>query len=131
MWWRRREALANFMRLLSQAAFFSLFWPAFCIGALSPGLQRVLVLYSDERLLPANVIFDNSFRTNLQAATSRRVEFHSEFLDASRFWREAQQENQRDFLRGCLKSPDSVIFHRLCFPIQASKQLGRTLLRVP
>src|SRR5260370_25931970 len=30
-------------------------------------------------------------------------------------------------LRGCLKSPDSVIFHRLCFPIPASKQLGRTL----
>ena len=26
------------------------------------------------------------------------------------------------FLRGCLKSPDSVIFHRLCFPIPASKQ---------
>ena len=34
-------------------------------------------------------------------------------------------------LRGCLKSPDSVIFHRLCFPIPASKQLGRTLVRVP
>src|SRR5258708_12620334 len=27
-------------------------------------------------------------------------------------------------LRGCLKSPDSVIFHRLCFPIPASKQSG-------
>jgi predicted metal-dependent enzyme (double-stranded beta helix superfamily) len=27
-------------------------------------------------------------------------------------------------LRGCLKSPDSVIFHRLCFPIPVSKQLG-------
>ncbi len=34
-------------------------------------------------------------------------------------------------LRECLKSPDSVIFHRLCFPIPASKQLGRTLVRVP
>ena len=29
-------------------------------------------------------------------------------------------------LRGCLKRPDSVIFHRLCFPIPASKQPGRT-----
>src|SRR5271165_4764655 len=27
-------------------------------------------------------------------------------------------------LRGFLKSPDSVIFHRLCFPIPASKHLG-------
>ena len=35
------------------------------------------------------------------------------------------------WLRGCLKSPDSVIFHRLCFPIPASKQPGRTLVRVP
>jgi hypothetical protein len=34
-------------------------------------------------------------------------------------------------LRGCLKSPDSVIFRRLCFPIPASKQLGRTLVSVP
>jgi len=34
-------------------------------------------------------------------------------------------------LRGCLKSRDSVIFHRLRFPIPASKQLGRTLFRVP
>src|SRR5260370_5292420 len=34
-------------------------------------------------------------------------------------------------LRGCLKSPDSVIFRRLCFPIPASKQLGRTLVLVP
>src|SRR5271165_7685341 len=31
-------------------------------------------------------------------------------------------------LEGCLKSPDSVIFHRLCFPVRASKQLGRTLV---
>src|SRR5262249_29589270 len=29
-------------------------------------------------------------------------------------------------LRGCLKSPDSVIFHRLSSPVPASKQLGRT-----
>ena len=31
--------------------------------------------------------------------------------------------------RGCLKSPDSVIFHRLCFPIPASKQLANPLPR--
>ena len=45
--------------------------------AQAPALQRVLVLYSDERLLPANVIFDHSFCTTLQAGTSKRVEFHS------------------------------------------------------
>ena len=40
------------------------------------------------------------------------------------------EEHHEAWLRGCLKSPDSVIFHRLCFPIPASKQLGRTLVRV-
>jgi CheY-like chemotaxis protein len=71
----------------------------------------VLVLYSDERLLPANVIFDHSFRTNLKAGTSRHVEFHSEFLDVSRFWREVQQENQRDFLREKYRDypPDIIV----------------------
>jgi PAS domain S-box-containing protein len=59
----------------------------------------VLVLYSDERLLPANIVFDRSFRTNFQAGTSKRIEFHSEFLDFSRFSGEVQQEHQRDFLR--------------------------------
>jgi len=27
-------------------------------------------------------------------------------------------------LRGCLKSPDSVIFHRLCFPFQLPNSWG-------
>jgi PAS domain S-box-containing protein len=100
-----------FVRLLSQAVFFSLFWPAFCISAQSPGPQRVLVLYSDERLLPANVIFDHSFRTNLQAGASRRIEFHSEFLDVARFSGEAQQERQRNFLREKYRDypPDLII----------------------
>ena len=31
--------------------------------------------------------------------------------------------NQR-VLRGCLKSPDSVIFHRLCFPFQLPNSWG-------
>jgi len=85
--------------LRSLAVPFSLFWPAFCIAAQSPALQRVLVLYSDERLLPANVIFDHSFRTTLETGTSMRTEFHSEFLDVSRFSGEVQQQHQRDFLR--------------------------------
>ena len=99
------------MRLLSQAAFFSLLWPALCSATQSVDPQRALVLYSDERLLPANVIFDRSFRTNLQADTSRHVEFHSEFLDVARFSREAQQENQRDFLRAKYRDypPDLTI----------------------
>ena len=89
---------ARFVRLLSLTIILSLFW-AFYVAGESPGTQRVLVLYSDERLLPANVIFDRSFRAHFQAGTSERIEFHSEFLDVSRFSGETQQEHQRDFLR--------------------------------
>jgi PAS domain S-box-containing protein len=87
-----------FVRLLSQAIFCSLFWPAFYIAGQSAGPQRVLVLYSNERLLPANVVFDHSLRASLQAGASKHIEFHSEFLDVSRFSGEAQQAHQRDFL---------------------------------
>jgi hypothetical protein len=98
-------------RLLCGAFLFSLLWPVLCIAAQSVDPQRTLVLYSDECLLPANVIFDRSFRTNLQAGTSRHIEFHSEFLDVSRFSGEAQQENQRDFLRAKYRDypPDLII----------------------
>ena len=100
-----------FVRLLSHAVFFSLFWPAVYVAAQSPGPLRVLVLYSDERLLPANVIFDHTFRTTLKAGASKRIEFHSEFLDVSRFSREAQQEHQRDFLREKYRDypPDLIV----------------------
>jgi PAS domain S-box-containing protein len=99
------------VRLFAQVFFFGLLWPAFSIAAQSAGLQRVLVLYSDERLLPANVIFDHSFRTNIQADANTHFEFHSEFLDVSRFSREAQQENQRDFLREKYRDypPDLIV----------------------
>ena len=102
---------ARFVRLLSPTVIFSLFWPALSIAAQSLGSQRVLVLYSDERLLPANVIFDRSFRTNFQARSSKRTEFHSEFLDVSRFSGEVQQQHQRDFLREKYQDypPDLII----------------------
>lgn len=61
--------------------------------------QRVLVLYSDERLLPANIIVDEAIRATVAASTNNQVEFHSEFLDTARFPGEAQQQRQRDFLR--------------------------------
>lgn len=77
----------------------------------STPLRRVLVLYSDERLLPANIILDEAIRTTFASDTSDRIEFHSEFLDVTRFPGEAQQERQRDFLRDKYRerSPDLVI----------------------
>ena len=77
----------------------------------STPLRRVLVLYSDERLLPANIILDEAIRTTFAADPSYRIEFHSEFLDVTRFPGEAQQQRQRDFLRDKYRErpPDVVI----------------------
>ena len=56
MRWRRREVPVNLLRLISQAAFCSLSWPAFCIGAQPPGLQRVLVLWEKHHWLILGVV---------------------------------------------------------------------------
>ena len=59
-------------------------------------VQRVL--YSDERLLPANIIVDEAIRATFAVGTDNRIEFYSEFLDLARFPGEEEQQRQRDFL---------------------------------
>src|SRR5271166_1853675 len=74
-------------------------------------IQRVLVLYSDERLLPANIIVDEAVRAAFAAATKKRVEFYSEFLDVARFPGEEQQQRQRDFFRDKYRErPPDLVF---------------------
>jgi PAS domain S-box-containing protein len=74
-------------------------------------LRRVLVLYSDERLLPANIVADEAIRATFAAESKNRIEFHSEFLDISRFPGEPQQQRDRDFLKDKYRErlPDLVI----------------------
>src|SRR5271166_5261160 len=74
-------------------------------------VQRVLVLYSDERLLPANIIVDEAIRAAFAVGTNNRVEFYSEFLDVARFPGEEQQQRQRDFFRDKYRErpPDLLI----------------------
>ena len=55
------------------------------VGQAPAPVQRVLVLYSDERLLPANIIADEAIRATFAVGTSNRIEFYSEFLDVARF----------------------------------------------
>jgi PAS domain S-box-containing protein len=76
----------------------------------APG-KRVLMLYSDERLLPANIIMDEAIRAAFALGTKDRVEFYSEFLDVARFPGEEQQQRQRKFFRGKYRErpPDLVI----------------------
>jgi signal transduction histidine kinase len=73
--------------------------------------QRVLVLYSDERLLPANIIMDEAIRAAFAVGTKNRVEFYSEFLDVARFPGEEQQQRQRDFFRDKYRErPPDLVF---------------------
>ena len=104
----------RFVRFLSFGATMLMAWASSIVHAqpLSSGpSRRVLVLYSDERLLPANLIADEAIRATFAAESKNRIEFHSEFLDVSRFPGEAQQQRQRDFLRDKYRErpPDLVI----------------------
>jgi len=72
---------------------------------------KVLILYSNERLLPANIIVDETIRTELAAGTTETIEFYSEFLDVDRFPGEAQERQARNFLRDKYRDrpPDLII----------------------
>ena len=61
--------------------------------------QRVLVIFSDDRLLPANIVADEALRKALMAGRGNQIEFYSEYLDASRFPGEFQDVRRRDYLR--------------------------------
>lgn len=70
---------------------------------------RVLVLFSNERLLPANVEVDRAIRSTFQSEFRDPVEFYSEFLDGDRF--PGYAERTRDFLRDKYRErpPDLII----------------------
>lgn len=72
---------------------------------------RVLVLYSNERLLPANIAVDEAIRKTFDSEIEVSAEFYSEFLDVDRFPGENQQERARDFLRDKFseRPPDVII----------------------
>ena len=71
---------------------------------------RVLVLYSNERLLPAGMAVDEAIRGTLEAELEASAEFYTEFLDVERFPGEAQQERTRRFLSDkYLERPPDVI----------------------
>jgi len=100
---------------IRRLAFFvplSVAWFNVAVGGTVPApVQRVLVLYSDERLLPANIIVDEAIRAAFAVGTNNRIEFYSEFLDVARFPGEEQQQRQRDFFRDKYRErpPDLVI----------------------
>jgi PAS domain S-box-containing protein len=81
------------------------------VGQVPAHGQRVLVLHSDERLLPANIVVDEAIRATFAVGTKNRMEFYSEFLDVARFPGEEHQERLVDFFRDKYRArpPDLVI----------------------
>jgi len=60
--------------------------------------RSVLVLYSDDRLLRTNIVFDDALRQSLNLLFAEPIECYSEFLDAARF-PARYQERSFEFLR--------------------------------
>ena len=73
-------------------------------------VPRVLLLYSDDRLLPAGLRFDAGFRDTLEQGLGERYDLFTEFLNADRFPDEARQDAMAEALRvRYRKSPPQVL----------------------
>jgi len=81
-------------------------FPGLCIlvvahvsAAESPAPKRVLILFSEGKNLPVNVIVEQAATTELQSHSTHRIEFYAEHLDASRFPGESYYRLFREYLR--------------------------------
>src|SRR5262245_19638727 len=61
--------------------------------------RNVLVVYSDNRLIPANLEIDNALRETLTRVPGRTVEIFAEFLDRSHFAGPSYEHAAAAFLR--------------------------------
>jgi signal transduction histidine kinase len=61
--------------------------------------KSVLILYSNESFLPANIALGNALVAHTREALAGRVELYSEFLDLVRFPGDAHQKRTADVLR--------------------------------
>ena len=81
----------------------TLFWAA--VFALSPTahtqqsrMKRVLVLYWENQDNPANIELAQNLRAALESSAPGRIEYYSEYLEASRFPGEKTTELLRDYM---------------------------------
>jgi len=66
----------------------------------APRAKRVLALFDFAKDAPANVIWDAALRETLDIAGSQpRIEYYTEFFDASRFTDPAHTAVMHDYLR--------------------------------
>jgi len=90
---RRRRDSGDLKTLL-------LLWLSLCLAlpAMADPVRNVLVVYSDNRLLPANLEVDSALRESLIGAPGRPIELFTEFLDRSRFAGDAYEATTSTFL---------------------------------
>ena len=68
-------------------------------SAAAADTKRVLMLFSNDSLLPAGDAISSSFRSSLEAESPDRVEIFTEFLDADRFPGPAHEARMELLLR--------------------------------
>lgn len=73
--------------------------------------RNVLVIYSNTRLLPANVAADRGLREAITSSADRRVEFYAEFLDAPHFGGKAHDDTFAAYLseKYSARPPDAIV----------------------
>ena len=81
------------------------------LSAAAEPVRNVLVIYSDNRLLPANLEVDGALRESLVGSAARPIELYSEFLDRSRFAGDAYEATTSTFLaqKYSASVPDVVV----------------------
>ena len=79
-----------------------------CLSAALPlqaqDSRRVLLLFSNESLLPAGRILTDSIQSTMNAGTEEHLEFFPEYLDFVRFSEPGHEARMVDFLRGKYES---------------------------
>ncbi len=88
-------------------------------------VKNVVVVYSHESVLPANVIVDRMLRENMRFAGASRIDVYSEYLDTARFSNAEHLDGSMTYLKekysdrsvdlliaGGLESLDFLLSHR-------------------
>ena len=65
----------------------------------APPVKRVLMLFSEGKDLPVNVMVERAAKAELQSHSTNRIEFYAEHLDAIRFPGESYYKLFREYLR--------------------------------
>ncbi len=61
--------------------------------------KSVLIIYTDEKFMPGNVIFDQSLRAAFKSLSSNPIAFYTEYLELTRFADEASRQELYKFYR--------------------------------